>query len=109
MRSRLLAVGEHPDVGGDAGVVEELVGQGDDGLQPVVLDDPLADVALAAAGIAGEQRRAVEDDADAAAALLGCAHLREHVLEEEQRAVVDAGQSGAEASVDSRASRAPSR
>ena len=89
---RLLAVGEHPDVGGDAGVVEELVGQGDDGLQPVVLDDPAADVALAAAGVAGEERRAVEDDADAAAAVLGRAHLGEHVLEEEQRAVVDARQ-----------------
>ena len=65
-----LAVGQHPDVGGDAGVVEELVGQRDDGLQPVVLDDPLADVALAAARVAGEQRRAVEDDGDAAAAVL---------------------------------------
>ena len=42
-------VGDNPDVGGDAGIVEELVGQADDGLQHVVLDDPAADVALAAA------------------------------------------------------------
>jgi hypothetical protein len=42
----LLAVGDDPDVGADAGVVEHLLRQGDDGLQPVVLDDPLTDVAL---------------------------------------------------------------
>ena len=38
-----LAVGQDPEVRGDAGVVEELVGQGDDALQPVVLQDPPAD------------------------------------------------------------------
>jgi hypothetical protein len=53
---RGLAVGQHPDVGGDAGVVEQVQRQRDDGLQPVVLDDPAADVALALAGVAGEQR-----------------------------------------------------
>ena len=100
LRSRLLAVGEYPEVGRDAGVVKELVGQRDDGLQPVVFDDPLADVALAAAGIAGKKRRAVEDDADAAAAFLRRAHLGKHVLEEKQRAVIDARQAGAEASVE---------
>jgi hypothetical protein len=62
-----LAVGQHPDVGGDAGVVEHVERQGDDGLQPVVLDDPAADVALALAGVAGEQRAAVVDLGDAAA------------------------------------------
>ena len=51
-----LAVGEHPDVGGDAGVVEHVERQRDDGLEPVVLDDPAADVALALAGVAGEER-----------------------------------------------------
>ena len=66
-----LSVGEDPDVGGDAGVVEELLGQGDDGLQPVVLDDPAGGFALAAAGVAGEERRTVEDDGEAAAAVLG--------------------------------------
>ena len=62
-----LAVGQHPDVGGDAGVVEHVERQGDDGLQPVVLDDPAADVALALAGVAGEERRAVVHLGDAAA------------------------------------------
>ena len=46
-----LAVGEHPDVGGDAGVVEEVQGQGDDRFEPVVLDDPAADVALSLPGV----------------------------------------------------------
>ena len=41
-----LAVGDDPEVGGDAGVVEELVGQRDDGFEPVVLDDPAADLRL---------------------------------------------------------------
>jgi hypothetical protein len=67
---RALPVGDDPEVGGDAGVVEELVGQGDDGFEPVVLDDPAADLGLAGAGRAGEQRRAVEHDGQAGAALL---------------------------------------
>ena len=40
---RFLAVGQHPDVGADAGVVEQLVGQGDHGFEPVVFNDPAAD------------------------------------------------------------------
>jgi len=39
----LLAVREHPDIGGNAGVVEELVRQRDDRFKPVVFDDPAAD------------------------------------------------------------------
>ena len=93
----LLAVGQHPDVGGDAGVVEELLRQGDDGFQPVVLQNPAADFALAAAGIAGEERRAVHDDGHAAAALVRRLHPAEHVLQEEQLPVADARQAGAEA------------
>ena len=100
----LLAVGDDPDVGADAGVVEHLLRQGDDGLEPVVLDDPLADVALARARAAGEERRAAEDDGQARAVLvLRRAHgleLVDHVLQEEQRAVVDARQPGAEAAVE---------
>ena len=62
-----LAVAEQPDVGGDAGVVEDVERQGDDRLQPVVFDDPAADVALALAGVAGEEGAAVVDLGDAAA------------------------------------------
>ena len=83
----------------DAGVVEHVGRQRDDGLQPVVLDDPLADVRLAGAGAAGEERRAVEDDADPAAAFARRAHLRQQVHQEQQRPVRDARQAGAEAAV----------
>ena len=44
-------VGEDPDVGRDAGVVEELLGQRDQRLQQVVLEDEAPDLALAAAGV----------------------------------------------------------
>ena len=86
-----LAVGEHPDVGGDAGVVEHVQRQGDDGLQPVVLDDPAADVALALAGVAGEQRRAVVHLGDAAAERRVVLHLAQHVRQEHELAVAGAG------------------
>ena len=62
-----------------------------------MFDDPLSDIAFPAAGIAGEQRRSVKDYADAAAPFFRAAHLRQHVLEKKQRAVVDARQAGAEA------------
>ena len=50
-----LPVRDHPDVGRDAGVVEELVRKGDDRIEPVVLDDPSLDLRLARAGRASEQ------------------------------------------------------
>ena len=62
-----LAVGEHPDVGGDASVVERVQRQRDDGFEPIILDDPPADIGFALAGVAREQRRAVVDLGDAAA------------------------------------------
>ena len=40
LRAGGLAVGDHPDVGGDAGVVEQLLGQRDHRLQQVVFQDP---------------------------------------------------------------------
>jgi hypothetical protein len=45
-----LAVERHPDVGGNAGVVEEVKQQGRYRLKPIVLDDPAAEIALALAG-----------------------------------------------------------
>ena len=89
---RGLAVAEHPDVGGDAGVVEHVQRQGDDGLEPVVLDDPAADVALALAGVAGKQRGAVVHLGDAAAELRVLLHLAEHVGQEQHLAVAGAGE-----------------
>ena len=49
-----LPVGQQPKVGGNAGVVEKLLRQRDNRLQPVVFDDPAADFRLATAGVTGE-------------------------------------------------------
>ena len=89
-----LVVSQQPDVGEDAGVVENLVGQHDDGVKPVVLQNPAADFALARAAVAVGERRAVEDDGDAAAAFGGRHHLGQHGLQEEQSAVVHARHPG---------------
>jgi len=43
-------------LGGDARVVEEVEGQSDDGFEPVVFDEPAADVALALACVPGKER-----------------------------------------------------
>ena len=86
-----LAVAEQPDVGGDAGVVEDVERQGDDGLKPVVFDDPAADVALALAGVAGEEGAAVMHLGDAAAGGRVLLHLADHVGEEDHLAVAGAG------------------
>ena len=96
---RRFAVGEYPHVSADAGVVEHVGGQADDGLHQVVLQHVAADFGFARAGAAGEQGRAVEHDAEAAAALHRRTHLADEVQQEQQRAVRDAGQAGAEASV----------
>ena len=86
-----LAVREHPDVGRDAGVVEHVQRQGDDRLEPVVLDDVAADVALALARVAGEERAAVVHLGDPAAELRLVLHLRDEVREEEHLPVARAG------------------
>ncbi len=94
MVRRRLVVPQQPDVGEDAGVVEELVGQHDNSVEPVVLQDPAADLALARAAVAVGKGRAVEDDGDAAGAFVRLLHLGEHGLQEEQRAVVHSWHSG---------------
>jgi hypothetical protein len=43
--------------GEDAGVVEELVGQHDDRVEPVVFQDPAADLALARPAVTVSNRR----------------------------------------------------
>lgn len=94
-----LAVREHPDVRRDAGVVKDVVRQGDDGFDEVVLEEVAADLRRAAAGVAGEERRAVVDDGDAAAGRL---HLADDGFEEEHLAVADGGHASAEASCEAR-------
>ena len=43
-------VGDDPEVGGDPGVVEHLLREGDDGFKPIGFDDPASDLRLAAPG-----------------------------------------------------------
>ena len=80
-----LVIREHPDVGGDAGVIEQVVGQLDDGLKHVVLDDVAADVAFTAASVASEEAGAVMDGGDARADAVGACgfHFADHLHEEE--------------------------
>jgi hypothetical protein len=80
LAARLLAVGDDPDVGADAGVVEHLLGHGDDGFEPVVLDDPFADFAFARAGAACEQGRAVEDDGQSRSTFAGLVSTGSNLL-----------------------------
>ena len=87
-----LAVGEHPDVGGNAGVVEHVQREGDDGLEPVVLDNPAADVALALASASGEERGAVMHLGNPATERGVVLHLAQHVGEKEHLAVAGAGE-----------------
>ena len=95
----LLGVVEQPDVGGDAGVVEHVGRQGDDGFDQVVLQQPAADLARAGLGAAGEERGAVEDDGCPAAAVVDGAHLGGEVLEEQHLAVADRRQPAGEPGV----------
>ncbi len=95
-----LAVADDPDIGADAGVVEHVCGQSDDGLDQVVFQHIAANIALAGTCAAGEQRRAIEHDAEAAAAIHSEAHLGDQVQQKQQRAVADTRQSGAEAAVE---------
>ena len=52
---RRFSIGQHPDIGGDSGVVENIERQGHDGFQPVIFYDPAPDIAFALARIAGKQ------------------------------------------------------
>src|SRR5262249_1170556 len=56
------AVSDQPQISVNARIVEKLIRQRDDGVEPIVLDDPTADIAFAGAGITGEQRRPVKDN-----------------------------------------------
>src|SRR6185312_1637078 len=68
-----LVVGYDPDEGANASVVEHLLGQRDDGFELVMLDDPAADLAFAAASTSRKQRRAIEHDGRARAGLVAAA------------------------------------
>ena len=84
---------EDPHVGGNPGIVEQLIGQGHDGLDQIVFQHVAPDFALPAAGVSGKQRRAVQDDGDSAVLL----RLGDQVLQKQQLAIADARQAGHEA------------
>src|SRR5262245_55421968 len=88
---RRLAVREHPNVSGDACVVKHVERQGHDGFEPVVFDDPSADVALTLAGVTSEERRAVVNFGYAAAERRVVIHLRGHIGQKEHLPVVGTG------------------
>jgi len=94
-----LVVAQHPHIGGDAGVVEHVGRQGDDGFDQIVLQQVTANLRLARTGATGKQRRAVEDDADARATFARVTHLADQVQQEQQRAIGHTRQAGAEAAV----------
>ncbi len=50
-----LAIRKHPDVSSNAGVIEKVQWQSDDSFQPVVFDEPAANIAFPLAGVSGEQ------------------------------------------------------
>ncbi len=94
-----LAIAHDPHIGADAGVVEHVGGQADDGLTQVVFEHVTSDLTFARPRTAGEQRRAVEHDAEAAAAIFGGAHLGDEVQQKQHGAVTHARQAGAESAV----------
>ncbi|MNH47810.1 hypothetical protein D3C76_631610 [compost metagenome] len=49
-------VGEYPDIGGNAGVVKHIGGQGHQRIQQVVFEDITADLTLATASPTGKER-----------------------------------------------------
>ena len=95
-----LPVADDPDVGRNAGVVKHVGRQADDGFDEVILQDVAADLALAAARAAGEERGAIQHDAEARAAIHGGPHFRDEMEEEKQRAIGDARQAGTEAAIE---------
>ena len=62
-----LVVAENPYVGGDPCIVEEVVGELDDGVEEIVLDDVASSIALSSACIAGVEAGAVVNRGNALA------------------------------------------
>ncbi len=86
-----LSVGEHPDVGRNAGVIEHVQRQSYDCFKPVVLDYPAADVALTLTGITGKERRSVVNLGNAATQRGVMLHLAELVHQEHELPITGAG------------------
>src|SRR5690625_1028674 len=87
-----VVVGKQPDGGGDAGVVEQVVGQLNDVIVRVVFAEVAGDIGCAAAGIAGEQAGTVVHRGNARTQRAGVQglHLADHFHEKQQLAVAGA-------------------
>ncbi len=87
----VLVLGQDPDVGGDAGVVEQVSRQRDDGFDQVIFEQPTTDLALPGSSTSIEQGATVLDNG-------GASHLRIHLvyrrLQEEHLGVTTSGQTG---------------
>lgn len=91
-----LVFGDEPDVGGNAGIVEQIRRQLHDGLHQIAFNHIAADFAGTAARVAGEQAGTILNDGHAARAILQLLDAVEH---EQHLSVADGGQAGAEAPV----------
>lgn len=83
---------QQPDIGGDAGVIKQVVRQLDNRLEHVVFDKVATDIALATARIAGKQAGAVMHRGDSAAqrAYRWGFHLVDHLHQEQQLTIAGA-------------------
>ena len=63
----LLLVGDEPNIGGDAGVVEDVIRQLNDGFHQVAFYQMAADIALTAAGVSCEEGGTVVNGCDSGA------------------------------------------
>ena len=72
---------DDPDVGGNAGIVEGVVGKLYDGIQPVIFNQIAANLTLTAPRIAGEQRRTVLNDGHSSGIfqLFYAVHQKQHL------------------------------
>ena len=91
-----LALGQHPDIGGNAGVVKQVGGQLYNGFHKVLMDKIAANLGRTAARITGKQRGAVLDNCHSAGAGFQLFHAVEH---KQHLTVRHGGQTGTETPV----------
>lgn len=89
-----LILGNKPDIGCDTGIVKAIVWQLTNGIQPVILNNVLANFTLTGTRIAREQGRSILNDSHAAIRF----QFGKSIEHEQHLSIALAGQAGAEAS-----------
>src|ERR1043166_5862355 len=93
-----LPISDNPNVSCDAGVIEHSFRKRYNALEPIVLNDPFADVAFTASSPSREKGRPIEDDRKPRSMFTFLRFYRfklaYHVLKKQQSAVVDAWHAG---------------